>query len=259
MINARLLVFPAVWLVLSLSACTSSPEVTPPPSQPAISGDAFPTSQGDLIVHPINHATFVMGWAGKVFYVDPVGGAAPFEGLPSPDVVFLTDIHGDHLNADTLSALVRTGTEIVAPQAVRDALPEALKGSTQVLANGGTLTVAGVTVEAIPMYNLTADRLQFHPKGRGNGYVLTLGGKRVYIAGDTEDTPEMRQLRDIDVAFVPMNLPYTMTVAQAADAVREFKPKVVYPYHSRNSDLNEFTRLVGTDVGVEVRVRNWYE
>jgi L-ascorbate metabolism protein UlaG (beta-lactamase superfamily) len=211
-----------------------------------------------LIVHPVNHATFVMSWAGKLIYVDPVGGAERFEGLPAPDVIFVTDIHGDHLNADTLTAIVQAETVIVAPQAVHDALPAALQGATQVLANGGTLTVQDIAVEAIPMYNLTAERLQYHTKGRGNGYVLTVGGKRVYIAGDTEDIPEMRQLRDIDIAFIPMNLPFTMTVEQAADAVREFKPKVVYPYHSRGSDLDEFTRLVGTDVGVEVRVRAWY-
>ncbi|WP_395856069.1 MBL fold metallo-hydrolase [Cystobacter fuscus] len=259
MLNARLLALSTLWLSLSLPACTSSPEVPPAPPEPTLSGDAFPTSQGDLIVHPVNHASFLMSWAGKTVYVDPVGGAAPFEGLPSPDVVFVTDIHADHLSADTLTALVKADTVIVAPQAVRDALPESLRGATQVLANGGTLTVADIAVEAIPMYNLTPERLQYHVKGRGNGYVLTVGGERVYIAGDTEDIPEMRQLRDIDVAFVPMNLPYTMTVAQAADAVREFKPKVVYPYHSRGSDLNEFTRLVGTDVGVEVRVRDWYE
>ncbi|OJH39712.1 MBL fold metallo-hydrolase [Cystobacter ferrugineus] len=259
MLNARLLALSTLWLSLSLPACTSSPENPPaPPPAPALSGDAFPTSQGDLIVHPVNHASFLMGWAGKTIYVDPVGGAAPFEDLPAPDVIFVTDIHGDHLNADTLTALVKAETVIVAPQAVHDALPENLRGATQVLANGGTLTVADIAVEAIPMYNLTQERLQYHEKGRGNGYVLTMGGKRVYIAGDTEDIPEMRQLRDIDVAFVPMNLPYTMTVDQAASAVREFKPKVVYPYHSRGSDLNEFTRLVGTDVGVEVRVRNWY-
>jgi L-ascorbate metabolism protein UlaG (beta-lactamase superfamily) len=259
MSQARLFAFPALCLALCLSACSSS-QAVPVDEQPApaISGDPFPTSQGDLIVHPINHATFVMSWAGKMIYVDPVGGAAPFQELPAPDVIFVTDIHGDHLNADTLTALVKEGTVIIAPQAVRDTLPPALQALTQVLANGGTTSVEGIGVEAIPMYNTTAERLQYHPKGRGNGYVLTLGGKRVYIAGDTEDIPEMRQLRDIDVAFVPMNLPFTMTVAQAADAVREFKPKVVYPYHSRGSDLNEFTRLVGTDVGVEVRVRNWY-
>jgi L-ascorbate metabolism protein UlaG (beta-lactamase superfamily) len=250
----------AFWIALSLSACTSSSngQVIPPIPEPTISGDPIPTSRGDLIVHPINHATFVMQWAGKMIYVDPVGGAARFEGLPPPDLILVTDIHGDHMNADTLTAIVQAETVIIAPQAVRDALPAALHGATQVLANGGTQSLADIAVEAIPMYNLTPERLQYHAKGRGNGYVLTLGGKRVYIAGDTEDIPEMRQLRDIDVAFVPMNLPFTMTVQQAADAVREFKPKIVYPYHSRGSDLDEFTRLVGTDVGVEVRVRQWY-
>jgi hypothetical protein len=128
----------------------------------------------------------------------------------------------EHGNADTLKAVVQPDTVIVAPQAVRDALPAELQAVTQVLANGETASVAGIGVEAIPMYNLTAERLQYHAKGRGNGYVLTMGGKRVYIAGDTEDIPEMRQLRDIDVAFVPMNLPFTMTVAQAADAVRDW-------------------------------------
>ena len=248
----------AVGIALALSACTSSPEVANPPPAQAIPGDAIATSQGNLIVHPINHATFVMHWGGKMLYVDPVGGAASFEGLPRPIVIFITDIHGDHLNVDTLKAVVQPDTVIVAPQAVRDMLPAELQAQTQVLANGATTTVEGIGVEAIPMYNLTADRLQYHTKGRGNGYVLTMGGKRIYIAGDTEDIPEMRQLRDIDVAFIPMNLPFTMTVAQAADAVREFKPKIVYPYHFRGSDMDEFTRLVGTDAGVEVRVRSWY-
>lgn len=256
MTQTRLLLLSAICLVLS--ACASSEPTVPPPSEPIISGDAFSTSQGDMIVQPLNHATFVMSWGPKLIYVDPVGGGARFEGLPAPNVILVTDIHGDHMNADTLTAIARPDTVIIAPQAVRDALPPALQSSVQVLANGATANVQGIGIEAIPMYNLTPERLQYHAKGRGNGYVLTLGGKRVYIAGDTEDIPEMRQLRDIDVAFVPMNLPFTMTVNQAADAVREFKPKVVYPYHSRNSDVNEFARLVGTDVGVEVRLRTWY-
>ncbi len=244
-------------LCLLLSACSSSDPVDPP-TPPPIEGDVFTTSQGDLIIQPINHATFVMAWAGKLIYVDPVGGAERFEGLPRPDVILVTDIHGDHMSEDTVTAIAQMDTVIVAPKAVSDALPLALKTATRVVANGETVNVEGIGIEAIPMYNITPDRLQYHAKGRGNGYVLTMGGKRVYIAGDTEDVPEMRQLRDIDIAFVPMNLPFTMTVEQAASAVREFKPRVVYPYHSRNSDVNEFARLVGTDVGVEVRLRNWY-
>jgi L-ascorbate metabolism protein UlaG (beta-lactamase superfamily) len=255
MTQTRLLTFSA--LCLLLSACSSSDPVDPP-KPPPIEGDSFTTSQGNLIIQPINHATFVMAWADKMIYVDPVGGAEAFEGLPSPNLILVTDIHGDHMNVDTLTAISKLETVIVAPDVVENALPLAMQPAARVLSNGDTRTEEGVAIEAIPMYNISPDRLQYHAKGRGNGYVLTLGGKRVYIAGDTEDVPEMRQLRNIDIAFIPMNLPFTMTVEQAASAVREFKPKVVYPYHSRNSDVNKFAELVGTDVGVEVRLRNWY-
>lgn len=224
----------------------------------ADSSDQIPTEQGNLTIHPINHATFEMTWNSKTILVDPVGGADRFHGMPKPDLVFITDIHGDHLNADTLQALVTDKTSIVAPQAVADKLPNTLKSKTTVMNNGETKNVDGIKVEAIPMYNLTAERLKYHTKGRGNGYVLTLGSKRVYISGDTEDIPEMRALKNIDVAFICMNLPYTMTVEQAASAVREFKPKIVYPYHYRGSDTEEFKKLVGDDVGVDVRLRNWY-
>ncbi|SEL01605.1 L-ascorbate metabolism protein UlaG, beta-lactamase superfamily [Stigmatella aurantiaca] len=251
--QTRMFMAAAVALTVGLFACSDDKEEEAP-----FSGDVISTSRGKLTLHPVNHASFVMYWAGKTLYVDPVGETSLYEGLPRPDAIFVTDIHGDHLSANTLTALVQDGTVIVAPQAVKDALPAALQEKVQVLANGGTLKVVDVSTEAIPMYNLTPERLQYHAKGRGNGYVLTFGKTRVYIAGDTEDIPEMRALTGIDVAFLPMNLPYTMTVQQAADAVRAFKPKVVYPYHFRDSDLAEFTRLVGTDVGVEVRVRDWY-
>jgi L-ascorbate metabolism protein UlaG (beta-lactamase superfamily) len=203
----------------------------------------------------VNHASLVMNWGGKTIYVDPVGGGARYQGLPAPDLILLTDIHGDHLSAETVAALPGSAP-IVAPQAVRDQLPAPLQARVQVLANGAKSTVATVPIEAIPMYNLTPERLQYHAKGRGNGYVLTMGGKRVYVAGDTEATPEMKALQNIDVAFIPMNLPFTMTEEQAAEGVKAFKPKVVYPYHSRGSDVNKFAQLVGS--ASEVRVRNWY-
>ena len=223
-----------------------------------LSGDRIPTDKGNLVVHPLNHATFVMGWDGKTVYVDPVGGASRFAGLASPDVILITDIHGDHLNAETVEAVRTERTVIIAPAALAEKLPAAARAKTKVLANGKKTTVVGIEIEAIPMYNLTAERLRFHAKGRGNGYVLTVGGKRVYISGDTEDIPEMRKLEKIDVAFVCMNLPYTMTVQQAADAVREFKPKVMYPYHHRGSDVQEFKRLVNRQPGIDVRIREWY-
>ena len=232
---------------------------TPAPrAATTLTGDVIPAQGGDLIVRPINHATLALQASGRTIYVDPVGGAARFASLPRPDLILLTDIHGDHLDAATLQAVASEKTAFVAPPAVVEKLPAELRSRTTVLANGQTNAVLGVTIEAVPAYNTTKDRLQFHAKGRGNGYLLTLAGKRVYVSGDTEDIPEMRALKQIDVAFVCMNLPYTMTVEQAARAVREFKPKIVYPYHCRGSDLEKFKQLVGTDLGIEVRVRDWY-
>lgn len=218
--------------------------------------DSIPAEHGAIKIRPMNHATFEMEWNGKRILVDPVGGAGKFKN--TPDVILVTDIHGDHMNADTLKGVAKEQTKIIAPQAVADQLPGELKDKVVVVRNGEKKEVAGVSVEGIPMYNLTEERLKFHNKGRGNGYVATLGGKRIYISGDTEDIPEMRALKNIDVAFVCMNLPYTMTVDRAADAVKQFKPKIVYPYHYRGSDTAKFKELVGNDGGIEVRLRDWY-
>jgi L-ascorbate metabolism protein UlaG (beta-lactamase superfamily) len=232
-------------------------------------GDRIPTNQGgDLVIHPVHHGSLVMTWNNRAIYVDPApapgqdrdaSAAAAFKPFPPPDILLVTDVHGDHLSIPTLMDVIRPTARLVAPQAVVEILPSnPLRGNAMRLSHGRTITVHGIQIEAIPMYNLTKDRLQYHDKGRGNGYVLTIGGKRVYVAGDTEDIPEMRALRNIDVAFVPMNLPYTMTPEQAADAVREFKPKIVYPYHYGKSDVAEFARLVGSNAGIDVRVRSWY-
>ena len=224
-----------------------------------ITGDVVATSRGDLVIHPIDHATFVMGWNGKAIYIDPVGGADRFAGLPAPDLILVTDIHGDHMNAETLSAIVTPQTRIVAPAAVAEQLPASLMGQTTALANGEMRMFDDIGVEGVPMYNLTEDRLRFHDKGRGNGYVIIVGGTRVYIAGDTEDVPEMRALQNIAVAFIPMNLPYTMTEEQAASGVNAFSPEVVYPYHYQGSDVEKFKALVEAGGGdTEVRLRDWY-
>ena len=224
----------------------------------ALDGDKIPTNDGDLTIHPINHATLALEWKGLAIYVDPVGGVGRFAKLPPAGGVLLTDIHGDHLNADTLKAIVQTGTKIIAPPAVVGQLPADLQTHAIKLAVGQKTNVAGASIEAMPAYNLTSERTKFHPKDRGVGYLLTFGGKRIYLSGDTEDIPEMRALKDIAVAFVCMNLPYTMTVEQAAAAVRAFKPQIVYPYHYRGNDLEQFKKLVGQEAGVEVRIRDWY-
>jgi L-ascorbate metabolism protein UlaG (beta-lactamase superfamily) len=229
-----------------------------------ISPDTIALSKGTLIVQPINHASVVLTAAGKTIYVDPVGGAAKYQGLASPDIILVTDIHGDHFDTATLQAIRKTGTVLVVPQAVADKLSDAAKSGIVILANGDKKELSGIGVAAIPMYNLPASATDpRHPKGRGNGYVLSVGGKKIYLSGDTQGIPEMRALTGIDVAFVCMNLPYTMDINEAADAVLAFKPRIVYPYHYRGqgglSDVAAFkAKVEAGSKDIEVRLRNWY-
>lgn len=225
--------------------------------------DKLETTKGPLGIQPITHGSLVLTWNNVTIYIDPYGGGQMYQGIKAPDLILITDIHGDHLNAETLASIETTKAIIIAPQAVVDQLPSNLKGKATVLANGGKMQKLGADIEALPMYNIPDDKDARHSKGRGNGYVLTLGGKKVYISGDTEDIPEMRALRNIDVAFVCMNLPYTMDINQAASAVLEFKPKVVYPYHYRGqgglADVEGFKKLVTEgNSAIDVRLRNWY-
>lgn len=240
-------------LLLALSLC---------PSALAGADAVIPAERGDIEVHPISHATFALTWIDVTIFVDPVGGAAAFAAFGVPDLVLITDIHGDHMDAETLGAVAEAQTRVVAPAAVAEQLGAAWEGRTAVLANGESVEIHGVEIEAIPMYNLAEERQRFHEKGRGNGYVLTLGGKRLYVSGDTEDIPEMRALKNIDAAFVCMNLPYTMTVESAADAVLEFAPTIVFPYHYRGqqgmSDVGRFAELVAQNPAIGVRQLDWY-
>jgi L-ascorbate metabolism protein UlaG (beta-lactamase superfamily) len=222
-------------------------------------GDTYEAEGGEIVIFPIDHASFVMTVPGMVIYADPVGGASAYEGHPAPDLILVTHEHGDHYDAPTLTALVSEQTQLVTNPAVFDMLPEELKAKATSIGNGENHTVGELQIEAIPAYNTTEGRLQYHPQGRDNGYVLTTAGRRVYIAGDTEDIPEMRALTDIHIAFVPMNLPYTMDVDQAASAVAEFKPEYVYPYHYRGSDPEAFAAKVA-EAGDEIQVvmGPWY-
>ena len=217
---------------------------------------------GKIKIYPVLHATMAIEYEDIMIYVDPYGGKKGFDGIGDPDLILITDIHGDHMNMETLTELEAQLTPIIAPQAVVDNLTSDFSNLSSI-ANGETTSFQSISIEAIPMYNLPEDSTSRHPKGRGNGYVLTIDGKRIYISGDTEDVAEMRALQNIDVAFVCMNLPYTMTVEAAADAVLEFKPKVVYPFHYRGkdgfSDIETFKRLINVSSDqIEVRLVNWY-
>jgi L-ascorbate metabolism protein UlaG (beta-lactamase superfamily) len=218
----------------------------------AAAPEEFATSAGTLQIIPIQHASLLVKAGGKVLYVDPAQGV--YDGLPPADYILITDIHADHMASAVVDKLKKASTVIVAPKAVAGTFPSAL-----VMANGDTKTIGEFKIDAIPMYNLKpADNGQtYHEKGRGNGYIVTYGGKRFYFAGDTEGTPEMRALKNIDVAFIPMNLPFTMTPRAAAEAVRAFHPAVVYPYHYRGQDTTIFAKALEGS-GIDVRLRDWY-
>lgn len=224
--------------------------------------DVIPTDDGDVTMTPLLHATMVLEWKDNTIFIDPYGGAELFEDFKDADLVLITHAHSDHYNKETLKELDLANARLIAPESVLDEFLAMIFDEVTILANGEEVETHGIRVKAVPMYNLPNDENARHPKGWGNGYILTIGGKRFYISGDTEDIPEMRALQNIDYAFVCMNLPFTMSVDQAADAVLEFKPEVVYPFHYRNaggySDVYKFKALVSKDPDIEVRLRHWY-
>ena len=207
------------------------------------------TKEGVLRIQPLNHSALRFEFKGKQYYVDPAG-PAEWAKLPKADAIFVTHGHGDHLSAATINTLKKEGTVITMNEA---SVKSANMGKA--INPGEKVKVLDIEVEAVPAYNLTADRLNYHPKDRKDvGYILTFGGKRVYVAGDTEGTPEMKALKDIDVAFLPINLPYTMTAKDAAEAAKAFKPKVLYPYHQGQSKTEEVKAALAKEKGIEVRV-----
>jgi L-ascorbate metabolism protein UlaG (beta-lactamase superfamily) len=210
--------------------------------------------EGDIIITPITHASLQLEHDGKVIHVDPTS-PGDYSKAKQADLILVTDIHQDHLDPAAIARVRKQGTPVVAPSAAAEQIE-----NPTVMSNGETKTVAGISIKAVPMYNLQrgpAPGQLFHTKGRGNSYILTLGSKRVYIAGDTECTPEMRALKNIDIAFIPMNLPYTMPPLEAAECVKAFRPKVVYPYHYRGQKPEEFKAAL-KDMPVEVRLLEWY-
>ncbi|MEN8123709.1 MAG: MBL fold metallo-hydrolase [Bacteroidota bacterium] len=225
--------------------------------------DLIKSKTGSIKIQPILHSTFVLQWNNKTIYIDPYGGTNAFKEIDNPDMIIITDIHGDHLDLETLKKIAPEKTIFITPRAVADKLPIIYHENLIILNNNETTKQLGIQIKAIAMYNLPDEPDSKHPKGRGNGYILSMGEKNIYISGDTEDINEMRSLKNIHVAFVCMNLPYTMDINQAASAVLEFKPKIVYPFHYRGkpdmSDTQAFKNLVNNkNSNIEVRLRNWY-
>jgi len=215
--------------------------------------DVITTSGGDLEITFIGHASLMFTYGGKIIHVDPVSAEADYKMLPKADLIAITHDHSDHLDAAAVAALMKPGTEVVA-----GAPCEGKVAGAVILKNGQGRKTIGIAIEAVPAYNIVHMRAPghpFHPKGEGNGYVFTFGDKRVYIAGDTENISEMAKLKDIDVAFLPMNLPYTMSPEMAADAALKFRPKILYPYHYGDTDVTKLAALLKNEKGIEVRVR----
>ncbi len=221
-----------------------------PGGRDTIVKDVIPARPGNITISFIGHASLMFEYRGKIFHVDPWTKLADYSKLPKADCILITHQHQDHLDAAAIAEIRKPGTRIICPAAVEEIIREGT-----ILKNGDTITVDGVAIQAVPAYNTTEGREKYHPKGRDIGYVLVMGGKRIYIAGDTEDIPEMANLRNIDIAFLPVNQPYTMVPEQVADAVRKFHPKILYPYHTGETDLSQLKKLLAKDKDVEVRIR----
>lgn len=227
------------------------------------SADTLKTPKGDITIQPIFHAALVLQMANKTLYIDPYNGISAYKELATPDFIVITHIHQDHLDTTTLNAINTSKARLIVPQSVADRLPPKWQSKIIVLGNDKTFTDADISITAVPMYDLPQEANSRHIKGLGNGYVIEFGGKRIYISGDTDDIPEMRNLQNIDAAFVCMNQPFTMTIQQAASAVLDFKPKVMYPYHYRNmngfTDTKAFKEIITkSNSTIDVRLRNWY-
>jgi len=215
--------------------------------------DIIKTSLSDLKITFIGHGTLMFNFDGKIIHVDPVSREADYTLLPKADLILITHHHGDHLDPEVIDILRIKGTELV----LAEKCTEKVKGGI-IMKNGDVKTIQGIKIEAIPAYNIVHKRKEgvpFHIKGEGNGYIITFGDKRIYVAGDTENIPEMKALQNIYIAFLPMNLPYTMTPEMVADAAKAFKPKILYPYHYGNTDTSKIADLLKDADEIEVRIR----
>jgi L-ascorbate metabolism protein UlaG (beta-lactamase superfamily) len=212
--------------------------------------DTIETSAGKLSIFFIGHASLVFEFNGKIIYTDPWSDLADYSKFPKADLILITHQHTDHLDAKAIEPITKDGTQYIETKEVYDVLT---KGT--ILKNGEKKTIDGIEIEAVPAYNTTKDRDKYHPKGRDNGYIITFGNKRVYVAGDTENIPEMSTFKNIDIAFLPMNQPYTMTPEQVADAAKIIHPKILYPYHYGDTDVSKIKKLLADDKGIDLRIR----
>ncbi|MFZ0455129.1 MAG: MBL fold metallo-hydrolase [Ignavibacteriaceae bacterium] len=230
-----------MWGMISVSA------------QPQFEKDTISTSEGNLIITFIGHASLVFNYNNLVIHVDPFSRLADYSSLPKADLILITHEHGDHCDPEAVKQIRTENTDVV--------LTEACKGKISggiVMKNGDVKTVKGIKIEAVPAYNIVHKRDNsepFHPKGTGNGYVIHFGDKKIYVAGDTENIPEMKDLKNIDIAFLPMNLPYTMTPEMVADAAKSFMPRILYPYHYGETEVSKIVDLMKDTKGIEVRIR----
>jgi L-ascorbate metabolism protein UlaG (beta-lactamase superfamily) len=215
--------------------------------------DKIKTSAGDLIITFVGHGTIMLSFGGKIIHVDPVTQMADYAKMPKADLILITHEHQDHFDLNAINLIKTAKTKIVATQTVARQISDAI-----IMKNGDSQTIGDLRIEAVPAYNLVNMRSPgnpFHPRGIGNGYVIAFGNKRLYIAGDTENTPEMKNIKGIDIAFLPMNLPYTMTPEMVADAAKALRPKILYPYHYGKTDAAKLTELLKDTSGIEVRIR----
>ncbi len=222
-------------------------------AQDTFEKDTIKTSKGNLEITFIGHASLMFRFDNKNIFIDPWSKLADYSKFPKADLIVLTHHHGDHLDLSAIEKIKTDKTIIVCTKLCEEKIPEGI-----VMNNGDEKTVDGIDIKAIPAYNMVHKRDNgepFHPKGEGNGYIITFGDKKVYIAGDTENTPEMKALKNIDIAFLPMNLPYTMTPEMVANAVKSFKPKILYPYHTGDTDISKLVDLMKDTKKVEVRIR----
>ncbi len=222
-------------------------------AQKSFETDTIKTSAGNLEITLIGHGTLMFKFNNKIIHVDPVSREADYTQLPKADLILVTHEHGDHLDTSAINLIKTEKTNLV----LTEKCYQQIKAGT-VMKNGDVKIFNGLKIEAVPAYNIVHKRdsgQPFHPKGVGNGYIITFRDKRVYVAGDTENIPEMKALKNIDIAFLPMNLPYTMTPEMVADAAKAFRPKILYPYHYGDTDPNKLVQLLNDTKGIDVRIR----